>query len=307
MKDNLIKISSILGVLFIAFIFVSVNVINTYAVVDNQSPIERLDSQDTQNTRDINNIDNARADVLPAYKTYTAGAVSVRVDPATNFNIYNSGASFVSWGQMSGTGNVILSVDIFGNGANFRNNTMKIAFRSGNVNNAIKLLNVGIYASDVLYPDPNTITFFDCDPAIAQFDFFSGNEYFIPFETSQITIEFTFVLNSNTYAEFSFNDFLVSFYSNIQFQDAYDLGYQDAYNTYYNSRYNDGYSAGFNAGANNQYSFFTLISAAIDVPLNAGLNLLNFDFLGFNMRDFFLSLFTVALIITVLRFALGRR
>lgn len=279
MKERFIKFLSIIGIFLIAFVFV----FSSISVV------------------------NARADVLPAYKTYTAGAVNVRYDPDTNFSIYNSGASFVLWGQMSGTGNVIVSVDIFGNGANFRNNTMKIAFRSGNINNAIKLLNVGIYASDIVYPDANTITFFDCDPVNPQFDFFSGNEYFIPYETSQITIEFTFVLNANTYAEFSFNDFLVSFYSNIQFQDAFDLGYQDAYNALYNSRYNDGYSAGFNAGVDNQYSFFSLISAVVDVPLNAGLNLLNFNFLGFNMREFFLSLFTVALIITVLRFVLGRR
>lgn len=279
MKDRILKISSIIGVCFIAFVFV----FSSISVV------------------------NARADVLLAYKTYTAGAVHVSVDPASNFNIYNSGASFVIWGQMSGTGNVIVFVDVNGNGASFKNNTMKLEYRSGNVNNAIGLISFGIYANDILYPDNNDIFYYGTDDFITNFDILSGNEYFIDLDTSNIRFEFTFALPSNTYAEFSFNDFLVSFYSNVQFQDAYNLGYQDAYDSYYNSRYNNGYADGFNAGAADRYSFFSLISAAIDVPLNAGLNLLNFEFLGFNMKGFFLSLFTVALILTVIRFVLGRR
>lgn len=58
---------------------------------------------------------------------------------------------------------------------------------------------------------------------------------------------------------------------------------------------------------NADYSFFGLISAVIDAPIKAVRGLLNFDILGVNMFAFVTSLFSLAVILMLIKFILGTR
>lgn len=68
--------------------------------------------------------------------------------------------------------------------------------------------------------------------------------------------------------------------------------------------YDKGYSAGISAGGNN--SFLSLITAVVDAPITAFTSLLNFDILGFNVKNVVLSLLTAALVIACVRFFSGK-
>ena len=91
------------------------------------------------------------------------------------------------------------------------------------------------------------------------------------------------------------------------------FGYtEEQYIQYGNERYNQGqqagydsgYSAGITAGGNN--SFLSLITAVVDAPITAFTSLLNFDILGFNVKNVVLSLLTAALVIACIRFFSGK-
>lgn len=58
---------------------------------------------------------------------------------------------------------------------------------------------------------------------------------------------------------------------------------------------------------NADYSFFGLISAVIDAPVKAVRGLLNFDILGVNLFAFVTSLFSLAVILMLIKFILGTR
>lgn len=58
---------------------------------------------------------------------------------------------------------------------------------------------------------------------------------------------------------------------------------------------------------NSDYSFFGLISAVIDVPIKALRGLLNFDILGVNMFAFVTSLFSLAVVLMIVKLLLGTR
>lgn len=87
---------------------------------------------------------------------------------------------------------------------------------------------------------------------------------------------------------------------------------QNQYQNYGNQQYNQGlqagydkgYSAGISDGGNN--SFLSLITAVVDAPITAFTSLLNFDILGFNVKNVVLSLLTAALVIACIRFFSGK-
>lgn len=95
------------------------------------------------------------------------------------------------------------------------------------------------------------------------------------------------------------------------FKEGYDSGYSIGENVGYDKGYTTGNNVGYNNGYNagridgiadaNNYSFFSLISAVIDVPVQAFMGLFNFELLGVNLADFFLSLLTLSFIVTLLR------
>lgn len=78
----------------------------------------------------------------------------------------------------------------------------------------------------------------------------------------------------------------------------------EQYNQGQQAGYDKGYAAGISAGGNN--SFLSLITAVIDAPITAFTSLLNFDILGFNVKNVVLSLLTAALVIACIRFFSGR-
>ena len=80
-------------------------------------------------------------------------------------------------------------------------------------------------------------------------------------------------------------------------------GYSSGYTTGYNSGDTAGYYRGYNDGGNaaNTYTFLGLISAVIDAPIKAFTGLFNFNLLGVNMVSFITALFTLAVIITIIK------
>lgn len=65
------------------------------------------------------------------------------------------------------------------------------------------------------------------------------------------------------------------------------------------------YMKGYNAyPTEDHFTFQKLIYSVIDVPVQAFTNLFDYDILGVNMKTFYLSLFTLAVIITIIRLVL---
>lgn len=87
-------------------------------------------------------------------------------------------------------------------------------------------------------------------------------------------------------------------------KDQYIQYGNDRYNQGQQAGYDSGYTAGITAGGNN--SFLSLITAVVDAPITAFTSLLNFDILGFNVKNVVLSLLTAALIIACIRFFSGK-
>lgn len=115
------------------------------------------------------------------------------------------------------------------------------------------------------------------------------------------------------------NGVVAGFNSGVQssqgYQNGYNVGFADGEQAAVRPNYDKGYDAGYNVGfgageqaglqAANDYSFFSFIAACIDAPIQAFMGLFNFEILGMNMSNFSLGLLTAAIIIIVLKFALG--
>lgn len=87
-------------------------------------------------------------------------------------------------------------------------------------------------------------------------------------------------------------------------QQQYEQFGQQQYNQGQQAGYDKGYSAGISDGGNN--SFLSLITAVVDAPITAFTSLLNFEILGFNMKNVILSILTAALVIACIRFFSGK-
>lgn len=87
-------------------------------------------------------------------------------------------------------------------------------------------------------------------------------------------------------------------------QQQYEQFGQQQYNQGQQVGYDSGYTAGIASGGNN--SFLSLITAVVDAPITAFTSLLNFDILGFNVKNVVLSLLTAALVIACIRFFSGK-
>lgn len=107
----------------------------------------------------------------------------------------------------------------------------------------------------------------------------------------------------------SSGDFYNSGYNN-GYQDAKE-GFEEEKTGIYNSGFEQGKVAGYNDGYNagkdvsDNYTFLGLIGAVFDAPIQAFTGLFNFDILGVNMQGFVLAMLTLAVIIIVIRIALG--
>lgn len=67
-----------------------------------------------------------------------------------------------------------------------------------------------------------------------------------------------------------------------------------------NEGYNNGYAAGVTAGGHN--NFMSLITAVVDAPIKAFTSLLDFEILGYNMKNLALALLTAGLLVAAIRF-----
>ena len=90
-------------------------------------------------------------------------------------------------------------------------------------------------------------------------------------------------------------------------ENEYQAVYNQAYNDGFSNGRNAGYQQGFNAGVNdnNDYSFFGLLGAVFDAPISAFKGLLSFEVFGVDMTAFVSSLFALAIIVVIVKIALG--
>lgn len=92
------------------------------------------------------------------------------------------------------------------------------------------------------------------------------------------------------------------------YKEGYSKGHSEGYTTgknentqsYYDKGYSDGYTA---AGSG---TFTNLFTAVIDAPVQAFTNLLDFEILGVDMKKFALALVSIALVLAIVRFVLGK-
>lgn len=106
--------------------------------------------------------------------------------------------------------------------------------------------------------------------------------------------------------------------TDVQYNLGFDYGYDVAYNNFVENyeeflqeQYNKGvaygksvaYNEGYNDGAeaSNQFTFARLLSSAIDVPINTFKSLFNFEILGVNLTNFFFSLFSISLVLAIIK------
>lgn len=54
--------------------------------------------------------------------------------------------------------------------------------------------------------------------------------------------------------------------------------------------------------ASNTYTFNSLISSVIDVPIRAFTSLFNFELLGVNLANFFFAILTVCIVLAIIKF-----
>lgn len=103
-------------------------------------------------------------------------------------------------------------------------------------------------------------------------------------------------------------------------QNSYDAGFnagklsvEQQYNSQLSAAIENARQKGFAEAqkmfdnGNTDYSFFGLISAVIDAPIKALRGLLNFDILGVNMFSFVTSLFSLAVVLMIVKLLLGTR
>lgn len=107
---------------------------------------------------------------------------------------------------------------------------------------------------------------------------------------------------------FRIKDFTIQVKSlsvNNLIDSAYKNGYENGSNPYRvgNNGYNQIFEAGRLQGVQDagDYTFLGLLTTSIDVPINSVLHMLDFDLLGMNMKSFYLSMFTFAIIVFVIK------
>lgn len=144
---------------------------------------------------------------------------------------------------------------------------------------------------------------------------FSG----VPFLAGRYITELIFYYDI-TPSDFSYWDYRMydnNAYAIVGFNAGYDVGYKKGqaslstdlikqYDAGFNAGQKDGYITGYSAGVNatNVYTFDSLLSAVVDVPLRYFRSLFNFEILGINLSNFFLSLLTILIVLAVVKLLL---
>lgn len=91
---------------------------------------------------------------------------------------------------------------------------------------------------------------------------------------------------------------------NEGYQSGFFEGQNQGYNTGFGAGKNEGYSSGYAAGvaAGGNNNFMSLITAVVDAPIKAFTSLLDFEILGYNMKNLALALLTAGLLVAAIRF-----
>ena len=140
---------------------------------------------------------------------------------------------------------------------------------------------------------------------------FAAREHTVQFVVSFVTpYPFSFVAMQGAFVTSSYNINNASQPSTTFGLRAFKVDYQGltytaseylAYGKLQNQAgYDKGYTAGVAAGGNN--NFMSLITAVVDAPITAFTSLLDFDILGYNMKDLALALLTAGLLVAAIRF-----
>lgn len=117
-----------------------------------------------------------------------------------------------------------------------------------------------------------------------------------------------------TYRKYLLSDFFDLSDNSIYQQgvsDGYASGVPDGYNQGYSKGLAQGNTEGFNEGyieglnTSNNFTFNSLISSVIDVPVRTFTSLFDFDLLGVNLAGFFYALLTFCAVIVIFKIALG--
>lgn len=98
------------------------------------------------------------------------------------------------------------------------------------------------------------------------------------------------------------------FLGDTKSQEAYDNGFSAGVNSINkNDIFNQGYTKGFSEGSaeGSNYTFMSLLGAVIDAPISAFTGMFDFTLLGVNLRSFILAMLTLAIVIVLIRIALG--
>lgn len=134
----------------------------------------------------------------------------------------------------------------------------------------------------------------------------SGDVHFYNFPVDVYGIMIISYHNANEFAHAY--SLTARFLGDSKSQEAYDNGFSAGVNSINkNDIFNQGYTKGFSVGSaeGSNYTFMSLLGAVIDAPISAFTGMFDFTLLGVNLRSFILAMLTLAIVIVLIRIALG--
>lgn len=156
---------------------------------------------------------------------------------------------------------------------------------------------------------------YDTGLAYNHIQFIDNNTHYldVSFTCNYISLDSNRLLRDRVY--YLSNNFQDNELYNQGFLAGESTGYRTGYSDGVNVGYNEGYSVGNDIGYNNgfsdgvedsnQYTFMNLLSATIDAPVKYFQSLFNFELLGVNLQGFLTGLFTLCIIVAIVKLCLG--
>lgn len=126
------------------------------------------------------------------------------------------------------------------------------------------------------------------------------------FDSAFIPLSLGYNINTGLAEGLFISNFVVSGRGS-NFKTAIDNAHKQGYNSGYEQGFAQGKDKGYLQGSKDQgdYTFMGLIGAVFDAPISAFQGLLNFEVLGVDMSAFVLALFSLAVIVVIVKIALG--
>lgn len=118
--------------------------------------------------------------------------------------------------------------------------------------------------------------------------------------TITLNVDLSNAVDMNTYLSY------VNIYYNSDYLNGFNAGFDSGETVGYDKGYNIGYDLGFDNGftdgQNSNYTFLSLLTAVVDAPIQAFLDMIDFEILGYNMQGLALGLLSIALILGIIKF-----